>query len=99
MELLLKVVKKIKRALGGEHSQTLTLMINLKSMFFDQGDQDEDEKLEVQVLEIKERVMKAEHADTVISRACLAETRRNKEESRKKEEKCRTVPLKQRIHK
>lgn len=43
-------------------------------MFFDQGDWDEAEKLEVQNLEIRERVMGAEHADSVMSRACLAQT-------------------------
>lgn len=49
-------------------------MINLASMFFDQGDWDEAEKLEVQNLEIRERVMGAEHADSVMSRVCLAQT-------------------------
>ena len=64
-ELRVQVLEATKRALGAEHSNTLTSMTNLASTYMDQGRLEEAEQLGVQVMEARKRVLGAEHPDTL----------------------------------
>ena len=48
-----------KRVLGVEHPETLTSMADLASTFRDQSQRKEAEKLEIQVVEMRKRVLVA----------------------------------------
>jgi hypothetical protein len=48
-----------KRVLGAEHPETLTSMADLASTFRGQGQRKEAEKLEIQVAEMRKRVLVA----------------------------------------
>ncbi|KIM93182.1 hypothetical protein OIDMADRAFT_138250 [Oidiodendron maius Zn] len=73
--LFVQVMKSTKRELGIEHPSTLTIMNNLAStyqsqanlatIFRNQGRWKEAEDLEVQVMEIRKKVLGAEHPDTL----------------------------------
>jgi len=49
-------------------------MANLAATYWNQGRWDEAEKLEVQVMEIRKRVLKADHPDRLTSMANMAAT-------------------------
>ena len=49
-------------------------MANLARTYFDQGNLEEAEQLGVQVLDMRKKVLGAEHPDTLISMANLAKT-------------------------
>jgi hypothetical protein len=57
--------------LGEEHSDTLTSIANLESAYRSQGQWKEAEALEVQVKEIRIKVLGKEYADTLKSLANL----------------------------
>ena len=63
-----------KRVLGTEHPDTLTSMINLASLYSEQGRWKEAEKLGVLAMETTKRVLGTEHPDTLASMANLAST-------------------------
>jgi hypothetical protein len=57
---------------GPVHPSTLTSIANLASMYVNQGRWKEVEDLEVQVVEMRKRVLGPEHPDTLTSMNCLA---------------------------
>jgi hypothetical protein len=60
--------------LGAEHPETLTSIANLAPTYRNQGRWEEAEKLEVQVMETRKRVLWQEHPDTLTSMHNLAFT-------------------------
>ena len=60
--------------LGDEHLDTLTSMANLAATYQNQGRWNEAEKLQVQVIETRKRVLGDEHPSTLTSIANLAST-------------------------
>jgi hypothetical protein len=67
------------RLLGAEHPDTLTSMANLASIYRNQGQWREAERLEVQVLEKRKSLLGDEHPDTLTSMVNLKATYRNQE--------------------
>ncbi|KAK4195455.1 Tetratricopeptide repeat-domain-containing protein, partial [Triangularia verruculosa] len=68
---------EMNKALGDEHSDTLTNMADLASTYRDQGRWEEAETLQIQVMEIRKKVLGDEHLDTLSSMANLASTYRD----------------------
>lgn len=56
-----------KKGLGAEYSNTVTSMVNLASMYFNQERGKDAEELFIQVLETRKKVQDIEHLDTVTS--------------------------------
>lgn len=57
-----------------EHPDTLTSMASLATTYWNQERWKKFEDLEVQVMEIRKKVLKVEHPDTLASMASLALT-------------------------
>jgi tetratricopeptide (TPR) repeat protein len=68
----LQIVKIKKAVLGEGHSDTLTSMANLASVYRDQGRWKEAEELQAKALEMFSRVLGEEHPDTLTSMSNLA---------------------------
>ena len=66
-----------KKKLGVDHPSTLTSMANLASTFWNQGQWDAAEELEVQVMETRKKKLGVDHPSTLTSMANLASTYRN----------------------
>lgn len=60
--------------LGAEYPSILASIANLATTFWDQGQWNEAEKLEMQVIETSKIVLEAEHPYTLISIGNLATT-------------------------
>ena len=58
--------------LGEEHPKTLLSMVNLSFTYLSQGKWNEAEQLEVQVLDMKKKVLGEEHPQTILSMTNLA---------------------------
>jgi hypothetical protein len=64
----------VEEGLGREHPETLTSMNNLASTYWKQGKSSEAEVLEVEVLEVRKKVLGPEHPNTSMSISNLAST-------------------------
>ncbi|KAH7095533.1 kinesin light chain [Paraphoma chrysanthemicola] len=73
-ELHVQVMKTYSRVLGEEHPYTLSSMIQLVSIYRNQGLLKEAEELGVQVIETAKRVLGEEHSYTQTSMSNLAST-------------------------
>ena len=60
-----------------EHPDTLTSMANLAVTYRNQGRWNEAEQLDIQVMDMRKKVLGAEHPDTLTSMANLAVTYRD----------------------
>lgn len=65
--LLVRALETRERVLGAEHSDTLTSVNNLASLYDKQGRFGEAEPLYLRAVAARERVLGAEHADTLVS--------------------------------
>jgi tetratricopeptide (TPR) repeat protein len=68
------VLETRQRTLGPDHSDTLTSMAALASIYSNQGRLEEAEKLRAQVADIRKRVLGTYHPNTLTSMADLAST-------------------------
>jgi len=75
-ELQVKVMEASSRALGEEHSDTLTAIANLAATYRKQGRTQKAEKLDVKVMKARSRVLGEEHPETLTAIANLAATYR-----------------------
>jgi hypothetical protein len=71
-ELKQRVLERMRRVLGEEHSRTLMAMESLASMLQAQGNLEGAWELQQQVLEVRRRVLGEEHPDTLWSMGSLA---------------------------
>ena len=62
---------------SAEHPDTLTSMASLASTYWNQGRWNEAEQLELQVMDLRKKVLGAEHPDTLTCMENLASTYRN----------------------
>ena len=74
-----KDVCKVKQSSGTENetnrnTQTLLSMANLATIYSDLGNLKEAEELELQVLDMRKKLLGAEHPDTLLSMGNLART-------------------------
>ncbi|KAI9867923.1 MAG: hypothetical protein M1813_007745 [Trichoglossum hirsutum] len=67
-------VRGLREGARKEHPRTLTNMSNLASTYSHQGRFEQAEALQVQVLELRSRVLGKEHPDTLVSMENLAST-------------------------
>jgi len=73
------VMEKSRRVLGDDHPDTITSMVNLAVVYFNQGRFDDAVALEVVVLEKRRRVLGDDHPDTIVSMEDLAMTYRKQD--------------------
>ena len=85
-QLFMQVIATRRRVLGDEHPDTLTVISNLASTYWNQGRRKEAEELNIQVMEIRRRVLGDEHSDTLTSMSNMAVIYRDLDQFNKAEE-------------
>ncbi|KAJ5899151.1 hypothetical protein N7495_003895 [Penicillium taxi] len=76
METCKQAMETYKQVFGPEHSNTMTIMANLASTYWNQGRWKEAEELELQVVESCKQMLGLEHPSTLSSMGNLASTYR-----------------------
>ena len=71
-ELDVQVMQTSLRVLGEEHPDTLSIMVNLATTYWNQGQWKEADKLEVQIMQKRKKRLGEEHPDTLTSMGNLA---------------------------